>query len=129
MSPEARPGKRGKRGKHAHPGARMMKAVEQLDLTDDQRSQLEALKAEHRPEGKRGKQGRKGKRGGGERVDLFSDTVDREAAHAQLDARYAERLERAHTQLDRALDVLSILTPEQRAELKVSMKPEGRPGR
>jgi len=117
--PEARPGAR---GKQRSPGARMMKAVEQLDLSADQRSRLEALKAKHRPARRSAERGGPGSGSG----DLFSGEVDRAAAHAQLDTRYQERLTRAHTQLDRTLDVLEILTPEQRAELKVAMKPEAR---
>ena len=116
--PEARAGKR---GKMRSPGAKMMMAVEQLDLSPEQRSQLEALKSQHRPERKSaGRSGTKSRAGG----DLLSGEVDRDTAHAKLDARYQDRLARAHIQLDRTLDVIEILTPEQRAELKVAMKPE-----
>ena len=118
--PEARPGARGKK---RGPGARMMMAVEQLELSPEQRSQLEALKAKHRPQRSSAKRGAPSGAPGG---DIFSGEIDRTAAHAKLDARYQDRLTRAHTQLDRTLDVLEILTPEQRAELKTAMKPEQR---
>jgi len=100
----------------------MMLAVESLDLTPEQRSQLEAMKAGHRPN----KQAKGQKRGQGSSVDLFAGDIDRQAAHAQIDSRYQNRLERAHTRLDRTLDVLAILTPAQRAELKAELKPEQR---
>lgn len=115
---QARPESRAKaRSKTRSPGARMMAAVGQLDLSAEQRRQLEVLKAEHRPPRRSAER---------EKIssDLFSGELDRPAAHASLDARYQDRLARAHAQLDRALDVMDILTPEQRAELQVAMKAE-----
>ncbi|MFT5681896.1 MAG: Spy/CpxP family protein refolding chaperone [Myxococcota bacterium] len=111
----SRSGKRDRRG-----GGKMMAAIESLDLTDDQRSQLDALKAERPERSGNGRQGR------GEKVDLFSSEIDRDAAHASLEARYQERLGRAHTELDQTLDVLDILTPEQRLALKAEQKGERR---
>lgn len=118
---EARPGEGRVRkgGKSGSRGRRLMEAVEGLDLTDAQRSQLDAMKAEKRSE-RAGKKGRRGQRGG--QADLLSGELDRAAAHAALDARYDKRLERAHSELDRTMDVLDILTPEQRLALKAELR-------
>ncbi|MEL6341804.1 MAG: Spy/CpxP family protein refolding chaperone [Myxococcota bacterium] len=113
----ARPdGRRGHRGK----GHRMMKAVESLDLSADQQAEIDAIKDDIRAERQAARDARpEGARGNrGMHNELFSaDPIDADALHAQLDERMARQNARAHKQLDWTIDILDVLTPEQRAEL------------
>ncbi|MDG1484640.1 MAG: Spy/CpxP family protein refolding chaperone [Myxococcota bacterium] len=110
---DGRARKGGKRGKS------LMSAVQELDLTDAQRSQLDVLKAEQRAE-RVGKPNRASQHGAPE--DLLGGAQDRAAAHAALDARYSDRLARAHSKLDRTMDLLDILTPEQQLALRAELR-------
>ena len=114
--------KRGKRGKRGGPGdgARIIRAVESLDLTADQQAAIDAIKADveaDRAERRAEMEGRRGERGQGWEAMLEAEQIDRAALHAELDERSAARNARAHDQLDTLLDVMEVLTVEQRAEL------------
>lgn len=103
--------KEGRRGHGRHRGGKgMMQAIESLELTADQQAEIEAIQ-----EGLREARGEPRERGerGGPMALLTAETIDRDAAHAAL----SERQVREHDKLDGMLDMLEVLTPEQRAEL------------
>ena len=108
-----------------HHGAHLLRAVESLDLTADQQAAIDAIKAEVRDE----REARRAEFQAGrpERQDalqglLTEASLDRDAAHAALDEAAALRQERAHAELDSMLDVLEILTPEQRTALAAQLE-------
>ena len=123
-SPEGKRGKRGKKGARrgggggANPTFLMMRAVGELDLSESQRGQIDGLKAERKSNMQQARSARSASDG----ADMFSGEIDRQDMHAQLDTRYSTRLAAAHGQLDHTIDVLEILTPQQRMELQEQMK-------
>lgn len=97
---EARPDSR--RGK----GRAMKHAILQLDLTETQRVSIDSIL-----EQARSNRGERPERSSS--MPFSTAFVDRAAAHAALE----ERQERARQRLDVRLDILEVLTPEQREEL------------
>ena len=92
----------GRRGKRRT----MKRAVSQLDLTETQRASIDSILEQARAE-----RGARPERSSSE--PFSTEVVDRAAAHAAL----KERQERATKRLDVRLDILEVLTPEQREEL------------
>ena len=107
-------GRRGRRGK----GRAMKRGLSQMDLTETQQASIDTILEQaladraERPEP-------------GNRDRFATETVDRAAAHAAL----SERQDRARQRLDVRLDILEVLTMEQRAELAQRAEHSRRGGR
>lgn len=104
---------------HKHRGGKAMKfirAVERLDLNADQQATIDQIKADI--EADRGERdGRKGKKR--ERMEgILDGTVSAADLHAQVDARADKMAARGHEDVDRIMEIVSILTPAQKDELK-----------
>jgi Spy/CpxP family protein refolding chaperone len=105
---------RGRRGK----GRAMKRALSRMDLTETQKASIDTILEQARAD--RGERPEPGSR------DRFAtETVDRAAAHAAL----SERQDRARQRLDVRLDILEVLTMEQRAELTQRAEHSRRDGR
>jgi Spy/CpxP family protein refolding chaperone len=121
--PSARGDDDADRGRHGHrPGGKAMRlahAVGRLDLTADQQAALDQIMAEmeaDRPD--RG--GRTGDRRG--RMEAILDgEVSSADLHAEVDARAAAHAARAHDDVDRVLEIVSLLTPAQKEALKAQL--------
>ena len=116
---EARPG-RG-RGR----GGGIEKILRSVDLTEDQRTQLEALRDEHRAEMEPLKQEMKAKRQ--QLRQLWTAEVIDEGAIWALDAEMVPLRQQMHQErLEQKLQVMNVLTPEQRAQLSEAVKKQKR---
>ena len=110
MVAEARPG----RGKGR--GGGIEKILHRADLTDDQKAQLEALREEHRAEMKPLRQDMRAKRR--QMHQLWAANAIDEAAVWTLDGEMTPLRQEIHRmRLEHRLEVMAILTPEQRAAL------------
>ena len=97
------------------------KIMRHVDLTGDQREQLEELQREHRTEMKPLKQEMRTRRQQ-MREYWTAETIDEGAIWA-LDAEMAPLRQQIHQmRLGHRLQVMAVLTPEQRAELHDSME-------
>jgi Spy/CpxP family protein refolding chaperone len=113
------PGAHGPRAGLHMPGMKLVHGIARLDdLTEAQEDMLEDLRADMKAEMKAMHGERKGEGKAMRDAVLSEGTVDREALHAELDEKAAEKLELAHTFLDRVLDIRDTLSPEQLAELR-----------
>jgi Spy/CpxP family protein refolding chaperone len=102
------------RGKGHGGGIEMI--LRNVDLTEDQRTQLEALRDEHQAEMKPLKQELKTKRQ--QLHQLWTAEVIDEGAIWALDAEMVPLRQQMHQErLEQRLQVMNLLTPEQRAQL------------
>lgn len=113
------PGGHGARAAMHMPGMKLVHGIARLDdLSAEQEQMLEDLRADMKAEMQAGKADRHADRAAMRDLLLGEGEVDRKALHANLDEKAAEKLELAHTFLDRALDIRDTLTADQLAELR-----------
>ncbi len=99
------------------PGPMVFRAIQQLDLTEEQREAIRDIVEEHREERRQMRHGRR------DRLALFRDALlaeqpDVDELHRLVDEQHAEQLERAHRRVDDLVAISAVLTPEQKVELR-----------
>ena len=111
--PGAHHGPRGAGGPFVH-------AVKSLDLTAEQQTQIDGILEEARankPE--------RGERGAGREAlmdELLSANPDVATLHADIDAKAAAHAQRQHDRIDDLVEISSLLTVEQKAELATRLE-------
>ena len=96
-----------------------VKAVQQLDLSPDQQSTVDKVKTEMKAEraARKEQRGERGERG--ERLEALLDgSLSEASVHASIDERAARKTARAHQDAEWIFEILDVLTPAQKRELK-----------
>ncbi|MEL6343224.1 MAG: periplasmic heavy metal sensor [Myxococcota bacterium] len=107
------------RGPHGfgHPGrAQLQRLIADLDLSEDQQAQVDELKQMMRDHHLSKHDDRMARHD--DMVSMLQqENLDRDAVHAEIDARAADKLDFAHMMADEMMDLHSTMTPAQKATL------------
>ena len=96
-----------------------VKAVQHLDLSPDQQSTVDKVKAEMKAERAARKEQRGAREERGERLDALLDgSLSEASVHASIDERAARKTARAHQDAEWMFEILDVLTPAQKRELR-----------
>ena len=109
----------GHHGPHG-PGGPFLQAVKSLDLSADQQTRIRAILEEARAE----RPDRDERHADREAFldELLSANPDASKLHADADAKAAERTQRLHDRIDDLVEISTLLTVEQKAELKTRLE-------
>lgn len=100
---------------HGGPGGPFIHAVKSLDLSEAQQEQIDTILEEARAD-----RPQRGERGADREAfmdELLSETPDAAALHAKADEKAAQHQQRMHDRIDDLVEISTILTVDQKAEL------------
>ena len=115
------PGPSGGRAPGGHPGMLIHALLDGVVLSDEQQDSLRDLRDDMRDERSTWRSQREADL---DRIGALvtADDLDRDAVHAEIDRRAADRIEMVHEVADRLMDFQATLTAEQRGQVGDNME-------